>query len=547
MTGAQAFVACLQEEGIQYVFNVPGGQTLSLLDALFDAPDIRVVTARHESAAASMADGYGRMTGRPAAVIATVGPGATNLVTGVGNAHRDSVPMIVVTANNHRVDISHDQAQEADHVSLLRQFVKFTRFVPEAPNVVPATREAIRVALSGNPGPSHIDFARDSIETGEIDFVPRQPAENRALNKPLVADADIAALRDRIAAARRPVIWAGRGAIIAEAGKALVELAEILHAPMVSTYNGISAFPGDHPLSLGAYSKWGGRPGKRALAEADLVVVVGNSLNAISTSRWMMPLPAIVQVDCDPLAVGKRYPVQAGVVGDARQVMERLGAMLAGTAVPDERRQWVRELAKYRDAWRQEVMPEEKPGGRALDPRVVMKALTESFGPETIFVYDAGNAGIWAHTVPVQTPRHFMKSVGFGAMGFGLPAAIGAKLARPDNPVVVLVGDGSMAMTLGEIETAVREKANVIVVVFNDGAYGNIKQLQWKLYGQRNIAVDFCDVRFADVAKAMGADGERVASAAELKAAFARGRAAKTLYVIDAMIDVNVSIWNDPF
>lgn len=547
MTGAQAFVACLREEGITTVFSVPGGQTLSLLDALVDAPEIRLVTARHEAAAAAMADAWGRATGKPAVVIATTGPGATNLVTSVGNAHRDSIPLIVVTVNNNRREISHDEAQDADHVTLMRQFVKFTRFVPDPENVVAATREGIRVAVSGNPGPSHIDFARDSIEVGKLDFQLRTPGQNRALNRPVVADADITALAERIAAAERPIIWAGRGVITSEASDALVALAEALNAPTFTTYNGIGAFPGNHALSLGARSKWGGRPANRAIAEADLVIVVGNSLNSISTSRWGLKLPAIVQIDCDPLNIGKRYPVDAAVIGDARQVLGALATSCAGMAAKPARSEWVRSLQDYRSQWASEIMPDEKTRGTVLDPRVVMKTIADSFGPDAILVYDAGNGGIWAQLPPVARPRHYMKPVGFGAMGFALPASIGAKVARPECPVLAVIGDGSMAMTLGEIETAIRERTNVIVLVFNDRAYGNIKQLQAKQFGQRAIGVDLSDTRFGDVAIAMGAAGERVTNQAELAAAFSRGLQSDVPYVIDALIDPSVSIWDDPF
>jgi len=545
LTGAQAFVACLREEGIRFVFSVPGGQTLSILDALHDAPEIRVVTARHESAAASMADAYGRITGKPAVVIATTGPGATNLVTGVCNALRDSVPMIVVSVNNHARDISHDEAQDADHVTLMRQFVKFTRYVPVPENVVPAAREALRIAVSGNPGPAHIDFARDALETGRIAYAARQPHENRAIAKPVAAD--LSSIAEKISNASRPAFWVGRGVIISEASRDIVKLAEALHAPVVTTYNGIGGFPGEHPLCFGSRSKWGGRPANRVLAEADLLVVIGNSLNSISTTRWTMELPEIVQIDLDPLSIGKRYPVAAGVVGDARDAVRRLTAALAGNVIPAARRIWVSELVTMRDRWVEEVMPDEPPGATLLDPKVVMKTIAGSFGPDAVYVYDAGNAGIWAQIPPVSRPRHYMKPVGFGAMGFALPAAIAAKLAQPASPVLAAIGDGSLAMTLGEIETAVREQSNVIVLVFNDRSYGNIKQLQMKQYGQRRIGVDLGDLRFAEIAKAMGADGERVSTQAALRAAFETALKADRPYVIDAIIDPSVSIWDDPF
>lgn len=548
LTGAQAFVACLAEEGLEYVFHVPGGQTLSILDALIDHPQIKVITARHECAAVCMADVYGRLTGRPAMVMSTTGPGATNLITGVGNAHRDSTPMIVVTVNNNRREIGYDEAQDADHVQVMRQFVKSTRFVTDPENVVVAAREAFRHALTGNAGPAHIDFARDSIEKGEIDFEPLAGRATRPL-LPAIAHPDaIRAAADVIRAAKRPVIWAGRGAINANAGEELVRFAETIGAAVATTYNGIGAFPGRHELSIGPRSKWGGRVPNRVFSEADLVILVGNSMNSISTTRWTMKLPEIVQIDIDPLSIGKRYPVRAGVLGDAAAALAALTGELQDLKRPDgDHKAWLESIAAERAKWQQACFREEYADASPVKPQRVMQALAEKFDDDTVFVYDAGNAGIWSHMVPVQKPRNYIKPVGFGAMAFALGGAIGAKLTRPDDTVLALIGDGSMAMSLGELETAIRYHLPIIVMVFNDLAYGNIKQLQSKMYGQRYIGTELGDSMFHDVARAMGADGERVISGADLENAIERAKVSKVPYVIDILIDDTESIWDDPF
>lgn len=548
LTGAQAFAACLAEEGVEFVFSVPGGQTLSILDALYDHPEIKVITARHECAAACMADVYGRLTGKPAVVMSTTGPGATNLPTGVGNAHRDSTPMIVVTVNNNRREIGHDEAQDADHNQLMRQFVKSTRFVPDPENVVIAAREAFRFAMSGNTGPAHIDFARDAVEKGEIDFEALGKRTSRAALPAVAHPSAIAAAAARIRKAEKPVIWAGRGVINANAGEALVEFAETIGAAVVTTYNGISAFPGRHPLSIGARSKWGGRVPNKVFAESDLVILIGNSMNSITTSRWTLKLPDVIQIDCDPLSVGKRYPVEVGVLGDAREALASLTAELRRDGVADrDRKTWFASIDAERERWKAACFRDEYETATPVKPQQVMRALSEQFDDDTVFVFDAGNAGIWSHMVPVQKARNYIKPVGFGAMAFALPGAIGGKLTRPDSTIVSIIGDGSMAMSLGELETAIREKLPMVIIVFNDLGYGNIKQLQSKMYGQRFIGVDLGDTHFHEVSRAMGGDGERVTHGSDLADAIERAKGSSVPYVIDVMIDATESIWDDPF
>jgi acetolactate synthase-1/2/3 large subunit len=547
LLGAQLFVECLREEGVEYVFSVSGGQTLSILDALYDQPGIRHVTARHEAAAASMADAHARVSGKPAVVIATTGPGATNLPTAVGNAHRDSVPMIVVTVNNYRRDIGYDEPQDADHVAVMRQFVKSSRFVGDPEMVGVATREAFRAATTGNPGPAHLDFAREAVERGELAFVPLNGSSSRARHAPIAAEASIAAAAERIRRAERPVLWAGRGAIIANATDALLALAEAAQIPVCSTYNGIGAFPGNHPLWIGPRSRWGGRPGNAALAEADLVIAVGNSLNSISTTRSSLTLPDTVQIDCDPMMIGRRYPVAVPVLGDAADALQRIAAALRPGSGAAARAPWVETMQGRFAAWRKQIHDPILGEGTPVHPLWVMRQIEEQFGPDDVICYDAGNCGIWAQAVSVRKPRHYMKPVGFGAMGFALPAAIGVKVTRPDAHAVAVVGDGALGMSLCELETAVRERSPVVVIVFNDCALGNIRQLQLKQYGQRHIGVDYGDIRFADAARAFGADGERVSSAAELPAAIGRAKASPVPYVVDILIDKRVSVWDDPF
>lgn len=549
LTGAQAFVRCLETEGVEFVFGVPGGQTLSIMDVLYDQPHIRFITTRHECAAAHMADAYGRLTGKPGIALATTGPGATNLLTGVGGAHRDSSPAIIVTCNNRRRHIGTDDNQDADHVPLFRQFTKHSRFVPDPEAVPHATREAFRIALSGNPGPVHLDFARDAVEAGDIAFVDQAPEQYRPMARALPDPASIEQALAVLLEAERPVIWVGKGAILADAGDAVMALAERLDVPVVTTYNGIGAVPGHHPLVYGPRSRGGTRLTKSLLTEADVILAVGNSFNAASTSRWSLKLTdRLIQVDLDPTMIGRHYPVRVAVTGDAAAAVGQMrDALRANTDErADDRAAWRREADQRRERWQAEVHPKADATATPIKPQWLMHEAAALIDERTIVVADAGNPGIWTHLLPIRRPRSYMKPVGFGNMAFGLPAAIAAKLARPDERVLLFVGDGSLGMSLGEIETAVREKTPIAIVVMNDKSYGNIKQEELHYHGPRYIGVDFTDVDFAGVAKAMGADGERVERPQDVTPALQRALAADRPYLVDLLIDPAENVWEEP-
>ncbi|MBE0529574.1 MAG: thiamine pyrophosphate-binding protein [Rhodospirillales bacterium] len=549
MTGAQAFVECLKLEGVEFVFGVPGGQTLSIMDTLFDTPAIRFVTARHEAAAAHMADAYGRVSGKPGICLATTGPGATNLLTGIGGAFRDSSPVVVVTCNNRRRHIGTDDNQDAEHVSLFRQFTKHSRFVPDAEAVPHATREAFRVALTGNHGPAHLDFARDAIENGAMDFDPQPPRAYRPMRPPCADPLSIEEAVDALLRAKRPAIWAGRGAVLARAGDAILDLARALRIPVVTTYNGIGSVAGNDPIVFGPRSRNGTRLTNAILQSADCVVAIGNSMNAPSTSRWTMQLPQnLIHVDVDPTIIGRNYPVSVAVVGDARDAVERMTTLLSSrkTAATSARREFLREAEKWRAAWLAEMHPADHAKNVPIKPQWLMHEAARLLDTRTTVIADAGNPGIWTHLLPTARSGGYLKPVGFGNMGFGLPAAIATKLARPDDRIIAFIGDGSLGMSLAEIETAVREKTPVAIVVMNDMAYGNIKQEELHYFGQRYIGVDFTDVNYADLARVMGADGERVSRPEDVTSALERALSAPLPYLVDVLIDPADNVWDEP-
>jgi acetolactate synthase I/II/III large subunit len=544
LSSSDAIVECLRAEQIDHVFGVPGGQTLSLMNSLYSAKDIRFITARHEMAAANMADAYGRITGRPGVLLVTTGPGATNAVTGVAGAFRDSSPLLALTINNRRSTVGWDEAQDMDHVRLFRGLTKHSRYVDDEQSLVKSIREAFRIAQSGNPGAVHVDIARDVLEDGMVEFEPSPALSYRAPNIVVPSSESVEKIRALIEAAKRPLLWVGNGVRIGRAGEAAVRFATEYCVPVITTFNGIGAVPMKNEIVFTTRSRSGTALADFALSESDLVIALGNSLNAISTSRWTLPLPQLVHVDIDPEVIGRHYPTIANSWADAASF---LNALLSESSIEAASRQaWRNRLGEERVKWEAKVFTSVYEKHRPIAPQFAIMKLSDHLEAEDIVVCDAGNPGVWAHLLKIDRPDGFMKPVGFGNMGFGLPAAIAAKLVQSHRRVVALMGDGSLGMSLAEIETAVREKTPLTLIVLNDCAYGNIKQEQLLKHGPRYLGVDFTDISYAGIAKSMGADGERVEDPAALPAAYKRALGHPGVYLLDIVIDGSISIWEKP-
>lgn len=549
-TGGQIVVDMLKSLGIRYVFGVVGGQTLAITDAIIDTPGIELIHTRHENAAAVMMDAYGRLTGEVAACIATTGPGATNLLTGVGGAFRDSSPGFVITCNNNGENIHKDDAQNADHVELFKPLTKWSRLVAHASSIKQAMEEAYVNAMSGNPGPVHLDFARDTIE-GTVANPPEIPAvhPSRAwiAQRPAPNAVAVAAAAERLLAAERPVIWLGNGGNRGRAGEAVLALAEALGIPVVTTFNGIGSVPTTHPLAFGAVSRMGTTISTRVLGEADLVLALGNSLNAVSTTRWKRQLPAVIQVDVDPSMIGRYYSeVTTGIVSDISSfcaaVLEAVGS--GAEAARDSRAGWIRDLQEARAEWWESTRVAPGEHVAPLSPADIVRALRDVAPENTLLIPDAGNPGVWSFLWEVTEPNSYIKPVGFGNMGFALPSAIAAAVIDPERPVLALIGDGSLGMSLGELETLARVGGRVCIVVLNDASYGNIRQEQELHFGGRTIGVDFGRVDFGEVARGMGVEGEVVRdlrTLAERAGEALNGGRAPVL--LDAPLDREANAW----
>ncbi len=549
-TGGGAIVDCLKREGVPFVFGVPGGQTLGIMDALYSTPEIRFITVHDERAAAHMADGYARATGQPGVCLTTTGPGATNLLTGIGGALHDSSPVIAITANNRGRDLARDDAQEADHVALLRSLTKWSLLITDIDRIPHAVREAFRRSLGGSPGPVHLDFTREILESEEVEFAPLDPLQYRTEGR---VQGDLEQVEQAavvLSAAKSPTIWAGRGVLVSEATDAVVELAEKIDAALLTTYNGIGAVPADHPLAFGSLSRHGTRVTKQVLAESDVLVVIGNSLNAPTTSRWTVELPKkVIQIDLNPAMIGRHYPFTVGINGDAGAVARQLTAAVSpkDAALEQTRRSRITQLRKNQTDWQSKIFPPELGTAEPIKPQYLMQALRQSLPRDAIIVGGAGNPGIWTNLLEIYEPRTYMKPVGFGNMGFALPAAIGAKLARPDRTVACVIGDGSLGMCISEIETAVREQAPVVIILMDNFGYGNIKQEQLTYFGGRYLGVDFSDIDFPKIARGFGAQGRRVENPTELPAALEEAVGANVTYLLDVVIDPSDNVWTEPF
>lgn len=556
VTGGELVVDALRSLGIRHIFGVPGGQTLAINDAIIDQDDIAFVTTRHEGAAAVMADAVGRLTGQPGVCLATTGPGATNLLTGVGGALRDSSPVIVITCNNRLPDIGRDDAQAADHLAIFRPLTKWALQVGDTKAIPRAIHEAAIRAASGTPGPVLLDFLRSALEAtvpvAEVDYpftgstITRQVPGTRTLADPaVVSDA-----ADRLLAAKHPVIWAGNGVQLSGAEEAVIDLAEALNAPVITTFNAIGAVESDHPNVFGPLSRMGTKVSRQVIAEADLVLAVGNSLNAISTSRWQLGIPSIVQIDSDASIIGVNYPkVTTGVTGDARSVLGQLQNELAARA----------ELAKAagaRDGWMSDLRASKKSfwdevdtvdaTAKPMSPIALTSVLRAGTPDDAIIAVDAGNPGVWSHMWHARKAGRYIKPVGFGNMGFALPAAIAAKITEPDRPVIAWLGDGSLGMTMGELETVVRENLGICIVVMNDQGYGNIRQEEFHFFGDRYSGVDFVETDYAAVARGFGIAAHRADTAQELAEAIRTVLESGKAGLIDARIDPVISAWTHP-
>jgi acetolactate synthase-1/2/3 large subunit len=483
--GADVILRVLEEEGVEVCFGIPGGAILPLYDAIARGTTIRHVLAQHEQGAGHMAEGYARADGRPGVALATSGPGATNLVTPIADAAMDSTPLLCLTGQV-RSDLIGTQAfQECDIVGVTAPLVKGSWFVEDVEDLADAIRDAYRLAAAGRPGPVLVDVPRDIQEaTIAYEAGPRSSARrNRTSASPTAGDGAISAAARAIEGARRPVLYAGGGVIAAEATDELRALAEAARLPVVSTLMGKGAFPESHPLAFGSPGMHGGRWANMAMQQADLIVAVGARFDDRVTGRadaWA-PAAQIVHFDIDPGEVGKIRHADFPVLGELRDALWRTRRALRQPAATEA---WIAEIGEWRE--RHPLTYEESP--TTLNPQTVVRRLDEWLAEDSDVVWTTGvgQHQMWAmQHLRCERPRSFLTSGGHGTMGFGIPAAIGARSARPEATVVCIDGDASFLMTCQELATAVAEELPILVVVLNNSGMGMVVQQQDMFFGGR--------------------------------------------------------------
>ncbi len=537
MTGAKALMTAMEKEGVKQVFGLPGGANLPMYDE-FARCDIRHILARHEQSAAHMADGFGRVSRKPGVCFATSGPGATNILTGIATAQADSAPMIAVTGQVPVNMIGKDAFQESDIIGMANPVVKYAfqpRSAAEIPEVV---KKGFFIAESGRPGPVLIDIPKD-VQTGEaqMDF----PDEFKIQGYHPWADPDVVNVEraiDMLLHAEKPIILAGGGAIISSAFAELQAVAETLMLPVVSTFKGKGAFPENHPLSLGPIGMHGHAEANKMMAEADCVLAIGTRFSdrSVGTFEAFEKQLKIIHMDVDPAEIGKNQNAQIAVVGDVKVNLRVMVKLLLQKAIKKtDETPWLKHAKETKAYWKENLKIHPGEMGAAK----ILRKLRELLPKESIVTTEVGQHQMWASLFyDVIQPGTFFSSTGLGTMGWGFPAAIGAKVAKPDVPVVDIAGDGSFSMTENSLATAVLEDIPVIVFILNNSILGMVAQWQRTFYDRRMIGVEQHSCPdYVKLAESYGAQGIRAQSMDELDKAIKNALSSDVATVIDIPID----------
>lgn len=532
LTGAQIVCESLVREGVEVMFGFPGGSVLPFYDTLPQYPQLRHVLVRHEQGAAHAADGYARVTGRAGVCCATSGPGATNLVTGIANAHLDSSPVIAITGQVARSFIGKDGFQEIDITGITLPITKHNYIVMNADEMARVFREAFHIATTGRPGPVLVDIPRDVfVEQAEFHYPAKVdlPGYKPILRGHPAQVKKAAALINR---AERPVIISGRGTIISRAYDELRDLAEKAQIPVITTLLGIGSFPENHMLSLGMLGMHGMAYANMAVNETDLVIAIGMRFDDRATARvsGFAPKARIVHIDIDPAEIGKNLRVDVPIVGDAKNVMKELNKEV----VTQNHIDWVNQLEK----WRQAHPSNQVRSGEDLIPQYVIRSICDVTDGDSYVVTGVGQHQMWsAQYFCYRKPNSLISSGGLGTMGFELPAALGVKIGCPNDTVWCVAGDGGIQMTIQELGTIAQERAAVKIAVINNGYLGMVRQWQELFYERRYVATPLSGPDFVKISEAYGIAAERVSSRREVIPAIQRAMGHDGPYLIDFIVE----------
>jgi acetolactate synthase-1/2/3 large subunit len=526
LSGAQIMLRCLEEQGVTTVFGYPGGAILPFYDALSSSKTVQHILTVHEQGAAHAADGYARASGRTGVCVATSGPGATNLVTGLAAAFMDSVPVVAITGQVARSLIGRDAFQEVDITGISMPITKHNFLVKKPEYLAGTLRLAFEIAGSGRPGPVLVDVPRD-IQVMPITFKERASAA-RPPAEPDGADGDVEAAAEAIKNARRPVLLAGGGAVAAGVQAEIVELAEKIRLPVTSTLMGLGAFPGSHPLFLGMTGLHGLERANNAIQAADVLLAVGSRFNDRVTGdpKTYMEKKTVIHIDVDPAEIDKNVFAGIGLAGDLKCRLKKLCGLISGQT-PQAWWNTINDWPGVSESIRGTAAP--------LFVREMADALA---GRDVIVATDVGQHQMWvAQHIKIEKPRDWLTSGGLGSMGFGLPAAVGAQFSRPDSRVVCVSGDGGFKMTGNELYTVARYKLPIISVVFNNNGLGMIRQLQQVLFESRHFSCELPPaLDFVAYAGAFGITGRRVSRPEEFAEALSEALAVREPRLIEVVI-----------
>ena len=536
LTGSEIVIECLKEQGVDTVFGYPGGTILNVYDALYKHQDeIHHILTSHEQGASHAADGYARATGKVGVCMATSGPGATNLVTGIATAYMDSVPIVAITANVAVSLLGRDSFQEIDIAGVTMPITKHNYIVKDVNKLADTIRMAFYIAQSGRPGPVLIDITKD-VTANTAEYTPEKPYEVERSTE-YIRDRDLDQAMELINHSKKPFIFVGGGAVISDAAEELRSFAEKVHAPVADSLMGKGAFDGTHPLYAGPIGMHGTKAANLGVTQCDLLITIGSRFSdrVIGNAKTFAKNAKIIQIDVDPAEINKNIVVDCSVIGDVKEVLKRMN-----TRVEDHNH----------DEWLQHVhgMVEKYPlkyNEEGLTGPYVIEEIYKITKGDAIITTEVGQHQMWAaQFYKYSKPRTFITSGGLGTMGYGLGASLGAKMGCPDKTVINIAGDGCFRMNMNEIATAARYNIPVIQVVINNHVLGMVRQWQTLFYGKRysntvlNDAVDF-----VKLAEAMGAVGMRVTKKEEVAPAIEKAISLGRPVVIDCVIDCDDKVF----
>lgn len=535
LKGAQILWEALVREGVEVVFGYPGGAIMPVYDAMLDYPVHHVLT-RHEQGAAFMADGYARASGKVGVAMATSGPGATNLVTGIANAMMDSIPVVFITGQVPAHLIGSDAFQETDVTGITLPITKHNYLVTRADEVARVVHEAFHIARSGRPGPVLIDFCKNAqVEEAEFDGYPppiRLPGYRPVMRAPAHLVRKAARL---INEARQPVILCGHGVLMAKAEEELLYLATKAHIPVASTLLGLGAFPASHPLSLGMMGMHGEVHTNMAIQNADLLIALGMRFDDRVTGllKAYAPKAAKIHIEIDPAEIHKNVYADVPLIGDLKTVLHDLISLVE----ENDHTQWMEQILAWKEEADQRSIMNWEPDGKLHVPHVMRDIWNETEG-DVLITTDVGQHQMWAaQYYAFEKPHRLITSGGLGAMGFGLPAAIGAWFAQRDKEVWAIVGDGGFQMTAAELTTAVQEGANVKVAIMNNNFLGMVRQWQEFFFAKRYSAVDMPTPDFVKLAEAHHVPARRVTQPEEVQEVLRWARQIQGPAVIEFVVE----------